>query len=127
LADKNFDFLAAGETLSLTYTITVNTNYAPDPEATSVQVTFTIVGTNDTPVIATDHDTQLIHFAAGTATSGGNLLTADTTGGTYSFNDPDLTDTHWIIDPNKDPKLNPNANPADPHRFDSIHKGVLTS
>ena len=56
-----------------------------------------------------------------------NLLTGDTTGGTYSFKDPDLTDTRSIIDPNKDPKLNPNANPADPHRLNSIHKGVLTS
>src|SRR5581483_8862273 len=127
LADKNFDFLAAGETLTLTYTITVNNNYGPNPESTAVQVTFTIVGTNDRPVIATDQDIQLIHFAAGTSTSGGTLVSADTTGGAYTFKDPDLTDTHWIIDANKDPAINPNADPNDPTRFNSVQKAALTS
>ena len=81
------------------------------------EVTFTIFGTNDVPVIADDTLAQHIHFAAGTSTSGGTLVTADATGGTYDFKDPDLTDTHWIIDANKDPAINPNANPNDSHRL----------
>ncbi len=112
LADKNFDFLAAGEELTLTYTITVNTNYGPDPEATNVQVTFTIIGTNDQPIITTDN--QLIHFAAGTGTSGGSLVSPDTTGGTFDFTDVDLTDTHWITDPNGNPNVH-------------VQKAVLTN
>src|SRR5262249_47991947 len=73
--------------------------------------------------------TQLIEFKGGTSTPGGTLsvLNGDATGGTYSFHDPDLTDTHWIIDANKDPAINPNANPNDPHRFDSVQKAALTS
>ena len=127
LADKNFDFLAAGEELTLIYTISVNTNYGPDPEVTNVQVTLTIIGTNDQPIIATDTQPQLIHFAAGTSTKGGTLVSTDATSGTFAFKDPDLTDTHWIVDPNKDPNINANANPTDPHRYDAIQKGVLTS
>src|SRR5581483_5432096 len=96
LADKNFDFLAAGEELTLTYTITVNTNYGPDPEATNVQVTFTIIGTNDQPIIATDHAIQKIAFSGGTSTSGGPLISGDATAGTFAFTDVDLTDTHTV-------------------------------
>ena len=46
--DSNFDYLAAGETLTLTYTVQVddgNGGVATQP------VTITVTGTNDTPVI----------------------------------------------------------------------------
>ena len=47
-ADRNFDFLAAGETLTVTYDVTVK----DDDNAISTQpVTITITGTNDAPVI----------------------------------------------------------------------------
>ena len=47
-ADKNFDFLAEGETLTVTYNVTVTDNFG----ATSTQpVTITITGSEDKPVI----------------------------------------------------------------------------
>ena len=47
-ADNNFDFLAAGETLTVTYDVTVK----DDDNAISTRpVTITITGTNDAPVI----------------------------------------------------------------------------
>jgi VCBS repeat-containing protein len=125
LADKNFDFLAAGETLTLTYYITVNNNYGPNPESIQVPITIEIVGTNDQPIITTGN--QAIHFAAGTGTSGGSLVSADATSGTFDFTDVDLTDTHWIIDANKDPAINPNADPKDATRFSSVSIATLTS
>jgi VCBS repeat-containing protein len=49
LADNQFDFLAAGETLVLTYTATVNDGHGG---VVSTPVTVTIHGTNDVPTIA---------------------------------------------------------------------------
>ena len=74
---------------------------------------ITIFGTNDTPVIATTSD-PADRVRGRHGDSGGTLtvLHGEATGGTYDFKDPDLTDTHWIIDPNKDPAINPNANPS---------------
>ena len=47
-ADKNFDFLAEGETLTVTYNVTVTDNFG----ATSTQpVTITITGSEDKPTI----------------------------------------------------------------------------
>ena len=129
LADKDFDFLAQGQSITLSYVITVNNNYGPAPEVTKQTVTFTIFGTNDVPVIADDKLTQLIEFKGGTSTPGGTLtvLNGEATGGTYDFKDPDLTDTHWIVDANKDPAINPNADPNASDRFNSVHKAALTS
>ena len=49
IRDKDFDFLAAGETLTLTYMAEVNSNYAGGNLATLVPFTITITGTNDAP------------------------------------------------------------------------------
>jgi fibronectin-binding autotransporter adhesin len=110
--DGSFDFLAAGETLQLTYTLTVDNNYAPHDESTPLQFTITITGTNDVPVIHTG--AQTINFAGGKGTVGGDLApTSETSGvnvnhptalsysetGTLAFTDPDLTDTHTIVAP----------------------------
>ena len=129
LADKDFDFLAAGESFTLTYVITVNNNYGPAPEVTKQTVTFTIFGTNDVRVIAFDLLRQLIEFKGGTSTPGGTLtvLNGEATGGTYDFKDPDLTDTHWIIDANKDPAINHTADPNASDRFNSVQRAALTS
>ncbi|MBV8924702.1 MAG: VCBS domain-containing protein, partial [Bradyrhizobium sp.] len=95
IADKSFDFLAAGEQLTLTYVITVNDNYAPDPESRLVPITITITGSNDAPVITTSP--QSITFTpAGTKTVGGDLQTPNPTSGTLTFTDVDLTDTHTV-------------------------------
>jgi len=81
-ADSSFDFLAAGETLKVTYGGTVTDNH----DASSIQpVTITITGTNDAPVLAVDSsgvngpvsyihlalttiDPVYVQFAAGTLT-----------------------------------------------------------
>ena len=48
-ADKNFDFLAAGETLTVTYDVTVADNFGV---SSTQQVTVVITGTEDAPVMA---------------------------------------------------------------------------
>jgi VCBS repeat-containing protein len=47
-AAANLDFLAAGQSLTITYTVKVNDGTA---DSTTQDVTFTITGTNDAPVI----------------------------------------------------------------------------
>jgi len=94
IADKAFDFLAAGEQLTLTYLVRVDNNFAPSDEATIIPITITITGTNDDPVITTS--AQSIVFSGGTSVSGGTLTTSDPTSGTLSFQDVDLTDTHTV-------------------------------
>ncbi len=49
--DKSFDYLAAGETLTLTYTVQVDDGHGG---VVSQPVTITVTGTNDTPVITSD-------------------------------------------------------------------------
>jgi VCBS repeat-containing protein len=85
LPDNVFDFLAAGETLTLTYMVRVDTNFAVSPESKFIPITITITGTNDKPTVAT---------------SGGNVIekigtgneALDTITGTVTFTDVDLTD-----------------------------------
>ncbi|QOZ55572.1 FecR domain-containing protein [Bradyrhizobium sp. CCBAU 53338] len=92
--DHVFDFLAAGETLTLTYNVSVNNNFAVQPEAKTIPITITITGTNDKPVIATSVPT--ITFAGGTSVPGGPLTSDVPTSGTLTFNDVDLTDAHTV-------------------------------
>ncbi len=103
IPDNAFDFLAAGETLTLTYNVRVDNNYTQLDEFTIIPITITITGTNDAPVITSSAPT--IAFAGGTNVSGGNLPlldpdpvtgTKDATSGTLSFKDVDLTDTHTV-------------------------------
>ena len=90
--DHAFDFLADGETLTLTYKVLVNDNFAVQPEATAILITITVTGTNDKPVITTSVPT--ITFSGGTSVPGGPLTTKVPTSGTLTFKDVDLTDTH---------------------------------
>ena len=71
--DNAFDFLAAGETLTLTYTVEVDNNFAPNDEITMLPFTITITGTNDVPVITSGP--QTIAFSGGTSVPGGPLTT----------------------------------------------------
>ena len=48
-ADKNFDYLAAGETLTLTYTIQLDDHHGG---IVNTPVTITIHGANDAPTLA---------------------------------------------------------------------------
>jgi VCBS repeat-containing protein len=80
-ADSAFDFLAAGETLTVTYTVTVTDSHG----ATSSQpVTFTITGTNDAPVVANAAQVSVNENASLTVTAASLIATAS---------DVDLNDT----------------------------------
>ena len=95
VADKAFDFLAAGETLTLTYTATVDNNYQPLDQTGTQTITITITGTNDAPMI-TSPQQNVSFVSAGTDTKGGELIPNTATHGTLNFADPDLTDTHTV-------------------------------
>ncbi|CAL74818.1 Conserved hypothetical protein; putative VBCS domain repeats [Bradyrhizobium sp. ORS 278] len=92
--DSAFDFLGAGETLTLTYMVRVDTNYALANEFTLVPITITVTGTNDKPQISSS--AQTVAFAGGTGREGGALKSVDATSGTLNFTDVDLTDTHVV-------------------------------
>lgn len=94
IPDHVFDFLAAGETLTLTYRVRVNDNFAVNPESSFIDITITITGTNDKPVITTS--VPVITFEGGTSVPGGPLSSDVPTSGTLSFKDVDLTDTHTV-------------------------------
>ncbi|WP_334534472.1 VCBS domain-containing protein [Bradyrhizobium sp. AZCC 2230] len=94
IPDHAFDFLAAGETLTLTYTIRVDNNFTVNNEFATQTFTITITGTNDQPVITSSVPT--ITFAGGTSVPGGPLATKVPTSGALTFTDVDLTDTHTV-------------------------------
>ncbi|MGY3485565.1 VCBS repeat-containing protein [Bradyrhizobium sp. USDA 4011] len=92
LADGAFDFLAAGETLTLTYMVRVDNNYAPSNETAFKTITITITGTNDTPVVTSPAQAGSITELPWTT----NSASPDTAHGTVTFTDADLTDTHTV-------------------------------
>ncbi|MBR1256903.1 VCBS domain-containing protein [Bradyrhizobium sp. AUGA SZCCT0240] len=83
--DGAFDFLAAGETLTLTYLARVDNNFAANNEITFKTFTITITGTNDAPTVVTRGGTVIERDGTGNTT-------IDTISGTVSFTDTDLTD-----------------------------------
>ena len=102
--DFNWDFaldtnliqyLAEGETITATYTITVgdNSNSSNDTSAGQV-VTVVITGTNDAPTITSGISAASATVPELAETTGSTSL--DTAGGTVTFNDVDLTDTHEV-------------------------------
>jgi fibronectin-binding autotransporter adhesin len=93
--DGAFDFLAKGETLTLTYDAFVDNNYRPSDLVTELKFTITITGTNDVPVI-TSPQPNINFVSAGTDTKGGELIPNTATAGKLTFTDPDLTDTHTV-------------------------------
>jgi len=87
-ADNNFDFLAEGQTLTITYNVTATDN---NGLSLTQPVTITITGSNDAPVMAADASgPHTITKVANTTPS----TSPDTTSGTLTFTDVDLTDTH---------------------------------
>jgi VCBS repeat-containing protein len=74
LADSHFDFLAAGETLTLTYTASVDDDRGG---VATTPLTVTITGTNDVPVVAaTSVATGAIGVTLPTSTSALTLAAA---------------------------------------------------
>nr|WP_236000337.1 VCBS domain-containing protein [Bradyrhizobium uaiense] len=92
LADGAFDFLAAGETLTLTYLVRVDNNYQLSNETGFQIITITITGTNDTPVVTSAAQVGSITELPWTT----NSAAPDAAHGTVTFTDADLTDTHSI-------------------------------
>jgi len=83
--DGAFDFLAAGETLTLTYMARVDNNFAANNEITFKPITITITGTNDVPTVATSGGTVIERIGTGNTA-------VDSITGTVTFTDADLTD-----------------------------------
>nr|WP_249228399.1 VCBS domain-containing protein [Roseateles sp. XES5] len=86
LADRHADFLAAGETLTVTYRITLRDDSGASNRTTTQDVTVVITGTNDAPVLSSSSG-DVTEFA-NTALS----FTANTVTGQMSFTDVDLND-----------------------------------
>ncbi len=86
----SFDWLAAGESIALTYTIKVTDNSTTSPPQLSDthQVRITVAGVNDGPTITSG--AQSGGVTEDTGITAGNLSTS----GTIAFRDLDLTDTH---------------------------------
>ncbi|MGX5844400.1 VCBS domain-containing protein, partial [Mesorhizobium sp. ArgA1] len=81
-----FDFLAAGETLTLTYTIKADDGHVGGTDTQTV--TITIVGTNDAPLITSDPQ-------SGSVSEGDDLPTsAQQASGQVTFSDVDASDSH---------------------------------
>src|SRR5262249_29665353 len=84
--DKSFDYLAAGEILTLIYTVQIADNHG----GTAPQnVVITITGTNDTPVITSSAQTGTISRSGAVGSNN-----PDTENGAVTFTDVDLSDIH---------------------------------
>ena len=101
VADGAFDFLAAGETLTLTYLARVDNNYAPNNETSFVPFTIVITGTNDKPTVTSTGGEITEQVGTGNTT-------IDTVTGTVTFTDPDLTDR---------PVVSADISATDPFRY----------
>lgn len=91
LADSATSFLAAGETLTVTYEVILRDNHG---RSTSRPVTFVITGTNDAPVItsARINGGDAGHGGQGESGDGGRGHAA--VSGELTFADPNVDDTH---------------------------------
>src|SRR5262249_51923769 len=86
-----FDYLGAGEKLTLTYTVQLSVGSAFSGDDTQT-VTITVIGTNDRPVIATDATARVYEKTLTTGSTASDTATAS-----LSFTDADLSDTqHWL-------------------------------
>ncbi|MFH1341973.1 MAG: VCBS domain-containing protein, partial [Pseudomonadota bacterium] len=85
VADSNFDFIAAGETLVLTYHATVDDGHG-GIVTVPLTLTVSVNGTNDIPTITATSDS----FIELVGTTGN--ASPDHAGGTITFTDVDLTD-----------------------------------
>uniref|UniRef100_A0A973WJL6 M10 family metallopeptidase C-terminal domain-containing protein n=1 Tax=Bradyrhizobium quebecense TaxID=2748629 RepID=A0A973WJL6_9BRAD len=92
LADRNLDFLATGETLTVVYDVTVADHHTGSSvsDTSTQQITVVFTGTNDpvSVVPALSNLTGTISELPGVTGSS----TPDATSGTIAFTDPDLND-----------------------------------
>ncbi len=90
IPDAALDFLAEGETLTVTYPVTIVDAYGA---SVTQDVVITVTGTNDRPVIAADATTHGVLESTGTGEP--DTAQASTTG-TLAFTDVDLSDSHTV-------------------------------
>src|SRR5262249_57898757 len=83
--------VADNQTLTVTYNVIVTDN---NGLSSTKPVTISIAGTNDAPVIAAD--TSGPHTITELAGKTGDTVDHDTTSGTLSFTDVDLSNTHTV-------------------------------
>lgn len=89
--DADVDYLAEGESLTQTYTLVVTDS---DNATATQEVTITINGTNDGPVIETAVETgAVIEIEDGAAGENVDALTAT---GNATFSDVDIADSHTV-------------------------------
>ncbi|WP_027574894.1 VCBS domain-containing protein, partial [Bradyrhizobium sp. WSM1743] len=88
-ADETFDFLALGQTLTVTYTVAIDDGHGG---TVSQPVTVTVTGTNDQPIIVAGSTTASGTFSETANTTGSSA--AHTASGSIGFADVDISDTH---------------------------------
>jgi VCBS repeat-containing protein len=93
LANNSVSFLSGGETLTLTYDITVTD---PAFASTTQTVTVTITGTNHPVVMTSGPESASLTELADTTGSSAADTTSPVPTGTLVFTDTDLSDTHHI-------------------------------
>src|SRR5262245_9457723 len=92
IADNRLDFLADGETLTVTYDVSVS-----DASTSSTQtVTITATGTNDAPLITSGPGSASLAERSNTTGSSELDTTSPDPTGTLSFDDVDLSDVHQV-------------------------------
>src|SRR4029077_12233355 len=85
IPDQVVDFLAAGETLTVTYNVTI-------AGGTTQQAIITVFGTQDTPKVIADVSGP--HTVTEIANDKNDATLDHTAPGTLHFSDVDLNDTH---------------------------------
>jgi VCBS repeat-containing protein len=88
IPDNQVDFLAEGETLTLTY----NVGVSDASDSATQTVTVTVTGANDAVVITSGPESGAVDELANTT----NSSTPDSSTGTLAFNDVDLSDSHTV-------------------------------
>lgn len=94
LSNSSVNFLSAGETLTLTYHITVTD---PAGGSDTDTVTITVLGTNHPVVITSGPESASLAEQPGTTGSPVLDTTSPVPTGTLNFSDPDTGDTHTVM------------------------------
>jgi VCBS repeat-containing protein len=91
VADSALDFLAVGESVVQSYTVSINDQHG---NIVSQTVTVTLTGTNDLPVVVVAGSTPTGSVTELPGVSGSTLV--DTASGNVAFTDADRSDTHTV-------------------------------
>ncbi|WP_216636847.1 VCBS domain-containing protein, partial [Endozoicomonas ascidiicola] len=92
VVDRDIDYLAAGQTLTQTYTVTVDDGIGGTVDQ---DIVITLTGTNDAPIISSIID---VTGAITEITDGGSgeNVTVHVESGSFVISDQDITDSHFI-------------------------------